>query len=1060
AGDFNADGRPDLAVANSGGGSLSVFVNDGTGAFLPANNFTVGSSPKALAVGDFNGDGKADVLVANAGSSDVSLLTGDGTGNFGAARNFNVGQSPIAVAAADFNGDGKLDAALATGGDSVVLLPGDGAGGFGAKFSFATGPQPRSIVGGDFNRDGKADLAVAVNGNAQIFLGSGTGAFTPACTGAQLFSLIAADLNADGKLDLIGISGANTVAVMLGTGTGCFGAPTSFSASPSGIQAFGTQALAAADYNGDGKLDVAAVNIASNNLSLLPGDGTGNLLTPTLFGGGRTPTAIAAADFDGDGKADVASANRDGNNVSLYFGRGEGGFKLTVPVGADAVAVADFNGDGKNDLAVTSSGAPGGVTIFLGDGAGGFDRRQTFPASNVNFSIEVGDFNRDNKPDVAVTGHLANDAGAVVVMLGDGAGALGAPSVFSVAGDPFVVSAGDFNGDGNLDLVTANRSAGNVSLLTGNGAGGFGAPVNFAVARMNNPQAMAVGDFNGDGKLDLAVPTVFGPSVLINNGAGGFLPFVEYRADVNTQSLVTRDFNGDGKLDLAAAVAGSGDISVLLGNGAGGFGAPNNIPLGGQPNSGPVSITSADFNGDGIADLATANILTPPDQIFFTHSASILLGDGAGGFGAPVTLPIGLTPWAIASGDLNGDGGPDLVTANFGSSDLSILFNRCPSASAAGPSVLSFSASDYRVSEGGKSVTVTVNRAGDNAGAASVAYATRGGTASDRSDYISSFGTLRFAPGETAKTFKVLIIDDSYIDDTESLGLTLGDVQGATLGTPDAATVTIIDNDPTNLIDPVNNSGFFVRQHYLDFLNREPDASGLAFWTNEIESCGANAQCREVKRVNVSAAFFLSIEFKETGYFVYRTYKTAYGDINPPAVPVPVRLEEFLSDTQEIGQGVVVGQGAWQQQLEDNKNAFALEFVGRPRFQTAFPPTMTADEFVSKLDRNAGGVLSAAEKSQLIAALGATPADASRRAAVLRQMAEDADLQRNEFNRAFVLMQYFGYLRRNPDEAPDADFGGYNFWLSKLNQFGGNFINAEMVKAFITSDEYRHRFSF
>jgi hypothetical protein len=1063
-GDFNSDGRPDLATANANAGSLSILVNDGTGAFLPANNFTVGQFPTALAVGDFNRDGKTDVLTANVRSSDVSLLLGDGTGNFGAARSFNVGQRPGAVAVADFNGDGKLDAAVATNGDNaVVLLAGDGAGGFGAQSSFATGEQPRSIVAGDFNQDGKADLAVAVAGNAQIFSGSGTGTFTPGCTGASVASLVAADLNADGKLDLVGVSGSNTVVVMLGTGNGCFAAPTNFSASPSGITAFGTAAVAVADYNGDGKPDVAAVNSFSNNLSLLPGDGTGALLAPTLYGGGRKPTAIAAADFDGDGRADTASANLEGNNVSLYFGRSDGGFKWTVAPGADGVAVADFNGDGKNDLAVTSGGPPGGVTIFLGDGAGGFDRGRKFPGSNINVSIAVADFNRDGRADVALAGRHTNDSNVVAVLLGDGAGGLGAPTLFGVGNDPFAISAGDFNGDGNPDIVTANRVAGNVSLLVGNGAGGFAPPVNFAVARMNNPQAMAVGDFNGDGKLDLAVPTVFGPSILINNGAGGFLPFVEYPADVNTQSLVARDFNGDGRLDIAAAVAGSGDVSVLLGNGAGGFGAPDNIPLGGQPNSGPVSITAADFNGDGIADLATANILTPPEQIFFTYSASVLLGNGAGGFSAPSTLPIGVTPWAIASGDLNGDGSPDLVTANFASGDLSVFFNRCPSAPATGPAVLSFSASDYAVGEGGGSVTVTVNRTGDNAGAASVTYATRGGTASDRSDYISSFGTLRFAPGETAKTFKVLIIDDAYVDNgftsgAETLGLTLTDAQGATLGTPASATVTIIDDDPTALTDPVNNSGFFVRQHYLDFLNREPDASGLQFWTGEIESCGANAQCREVKRINVSAAFFLSIEFQQTGYYVYRTYKTAYGDINPPVVPVPVRLEEFLSDTQAIGQGVVVGQGAWQQRLEENKNAFALEFVQRPRFRVAFPSTMSPEDFISKLNRNAGAVLSEDEKERLILTLGSTPADASKRAAVLRQFAEDADLQRNEFNRAFVLMQYFGYLRRNPDDAPDADFTGYNFWLSKLNQFGGNFVQAELVKAFISSTEYRGRF--
>jgi hypothetical protein len=153
-----------------------------------------------------------------------------------------------------------------------------------------------------------------------------------------------------------------------------------------------------------------------------------------------------------------------------------------------------------------------------------------------------------------------------------------------------------------------------------------------------------------------------------------------------------------------------------------------------------------------------------------------------------------------------------------------------------------------------------------------------------------------------------------------------------------------------------------------------------------------------------------------------------------------------------------VGQGDWQAQLDANKSAYALEFVQRQRFVDAYPSTMTADEFVSKLDQNAGGVLSASEKSQLVASLGSTPSDASKRASVLRSVAEDADLRSKEFNRAFVLMEYFGYLRRNPDDSPDADFRSWKFWLDKLNQFNGNFVSAEMVKAFISADEYRHRF--
>jgi Matrixin/Domain of unknown function (DUF4214) len=258
-----------------------------------------------------------------------------------------------------------------------------------------------------------------------------------------------------------------------------------------------------------------------------------------------------------------------------------------------------------------------------------------------------------------------------------------------------------------------------------------------------------------------------------------------------------------------------------------------------------------------------------------------------------------------------------------------------------------------------------------------------------------------------------------------------------------------------NLAD---NSQFFVAQHYRDFLSREPDSAGLAFWTNEIESCGANQQCRDVKRINVSAAFFLSIEFQNTGYLVYRFYKAAFGDL--PGRPVPVRMQQFFPDTQQIGRGVIVGQGSWEAQLEANKQAFALEFVQRPEFVAKYPTSLTPAQFVDALFANAGVQPTASERQAAIDAFGGASniADLSARARALRLVAESPTLYSQELDKAFVLMEYFGYLRRNPDDPPDADFSGYNFWLSKLNQFQGNFVAAEMVKAFISTPEYRQRF--
>jgi len=176
-------------------------------------------------------------------------------------------------------------------------------------------------------------------------------------------------------------------------------------------------------------------------------------------------------------------------------------------------------------------------------------------------------------------------------------------------------------------------------------------------------------------------------------------------------------------------------------------------------------------------------------------------------------------------------------------------------------------------------------------------------------------------------------------------------------------------------------------------------------------------------------------------------------------VPV-VRFNEFLADTQQIGQGVVVNVGNWQQQLESNKQAFASEFVQRSRFTSAFATTLTPAQFVDTLFGNAGVTPSAADRSAAIAEFGSATntSDATARGRALRDVAENSILQQQEFNRAFVLMQFFGYLRRNPNDPQDTDYTGYEFWLNKLNQFNGNFVAAEMVKAFITSGEYRQRF--
>jgi hypothetical protein len=259
-------------------------------------------------------------------------------------------------------------------------------------------------------------------------------------------------------------------------------------------------------------------------------------------------------------------------------------------------------------------------------------------------------------------------------------------------------------------------------------------------------------------------------------------------------------------------------------------------------------------------------------------------------------------------------------------------------------------------------------------------------------------------------------------------------------------------------LNPLDATVYFVRQQYLDFLGREPDEAGLNFWVNNIDACGADGNCRAAKRTDTSAAFFLSIESQQTGYLVYRMYQSAFGEM--PGAPVPLRLAEFRPDTQTIGRGVVVNETGWQAKLEANKRAFALEFVQRARFVSAYPTTMTPDEFVDGLFLKAGVTPEFGDRAAAVAEFGGAgdSGDVAARARALRQVAENALLKVQQFNRAFVLMQYFGYLERDPNSAPDSDYSGYNFWLNKLNNFNGDFRRAEMVKAFLVAGEYRARF--
>ena len=336
-GDFNGDGRLDLAVANPGNSSVSILLGNGDGTFQGAVNYLVGQGPfSQLAVGDFNGDGALDLAVANYGSNNVSVLLGNRDGTFRTAVNYNVETNPTSVAVADLNGDGKLDLVVSNqncnpiadtcAAGTVSVLLGNGDGTFQLYREFATAKGPNSVVVGDFNGDGKLDLAVASGGSRgsastlSILLGNGDGTFR-ASVGYPLLAngafLSTADFNRDGKLDLAVVDGIGALSIFLGNGDGTFRPRVDYDVGPLlwGYIGIG-------DFNGAGRIDLAVTSgePKSSSVYILLGNGDGTFRPRGgRFRTGLIPQGVAVGDFDGDGRLDLAVPNRSSNTVSILL---------------------------------------------------------------------------------------------------------------------------------------------------------------------------------------------------------------------------------------------------------------------------------------------------------------------------------------------------------------------------------------------------------------------------------------------------------------------------------------------------------------------------------------------------------------------------------------------------------------------------------------------------------------------------------------------------------------------------------------------------------------------
>ena len=725
-GDFGGDGNIDLAVVNRSDNDVAILMGNGDGTFQTPVNYPVGSSPDAIVAGDFSDNGILDLAVANYADNDVSILMGNGDGMFRPVGDYPVGNGPDAIVAGAFGGDGILD--LAVGGaedQDVSILMGNGDGTFRAGGTIPTGGSPAAIVAGDFNGDGRLDLAVLDLGIATLFplanqlgvdvlLGNGDGTFEPPedyligyellSIGNSDFGMVAGDFGGDGILDLaVADNGNNDVSVLAGNGDGTFQPPIDYTVGN------GPGAIATGDFGGPGIVNLAVGYPGSGSFSILMGNGDGTFQAAEDYSLGYNLDAIVAGQFDDDGVIDLAVASGGSNTVSIIPGRGDGTFPngslFTIAAGGNSVtpngpfispfttsamATGDFNGDGRLDLAI-ADGLTGSISILLGNGDGTFRLGETIPlgvdGSDIA-AIVAGDFNGDGRLDLALLDEgndalLGSDPGGVYLLLGNGDGTF-QPAVKYAAGDePDAMVAGEFGGDGILNLAAVDAGDGDVSILMGNGDGTFRAAVDYPVGGL--PLAIVAGDFSDDGVLNLAVADIDfvnangaptdnigfeGVSILMGNGDGTFRPAVNYPVGGLPLAIVVGDFGGDGILDLA--VNNGGGVSILLGNGDGTFRAGQTIPV---P---AAAMVIGDFNGDGQLDLG---LVGASDESFGASDPSgfyLLQGSGDGTFQAGENVDIGTDAVDVAAGDFTGNGRSDLALldqSSDGSQSLAILLS-------------------------------------------------------------------------------------------------------------------------------------------------------------------------------------------------------------------------------------------------------------------------------------------------------------------------------------------------------------------------------------------------
>jgi hypothetical protein len=608
---------------------------------------------RALAYEDFNNDGKKDLMVEG---SRLSLLLGNSTGNFSneawfdPAIEITLSVYPTTMAAGDLNLDGNMDLVLADYSKGKIYTSlGDGNGHFATPLSYNTTYVNRIIIA-DVNNDTFPDAVIASGGGLFVMQGDGTGALSAGVrySSNDTMAAVIVDLNNDGNPDIAATTSSNKIVVLMNDGAGGFLASVALTAGTYTI------AITAADFNGDGNMDLATANHLSNNISVLSGDGNGNFSDAVNYSTGpyaTLPFVIMAADFNNDGKPDIATGDHGGSRISILIANATGTFNATQTYSCGGtpyqILPLDYNHDGRTDI-VTANNDDSNISLLAGNGAGYFS--QTMVAITASpIAVTTADFNNDGKTDVAAANDVNADV-AIFLSTGNQNGYLQGPARVAAGNRPYDICAADFNGDGKKDLATANYGGNDVSILMGDGAGGFAAAVKYTVG--TTPKALVSADFNHDGKADLAVSNYYNITLMTGDGAGSFTnsTLTGFPGPINSLGVI--DLNLDGNIDLITANNSSTQgLSVLLGNGAGGFSMPMHLNVSGSVNA----IATGDFNHDNFPDVAITK--------FGSISLCVLLGDGTGALGAQKNYGLQATPNAVAVGDFNADNHLDIITA-------------------------------------------------------------------------------------------------------------------------------------------------------------------------------------------------------------------------------------------------------------------------------------------------------------------------------------------------------------------------------------------------------------